>query len=243
MLSSEVFNNYISPVGLSHAIFRLTDFSSHAFDFSSSETSLEGSAQWALRSPRACQHTRLQVCDSQNLFWRLLLMLWRAVYRNWAYTPPHPRCPHHPTRIPTPAHRSGRKGPVQPNIPLRPLMPFLFSVIVHSVNQINSFSKHAILRGWNEADRPSDAIMYNCRRAVAYYDHCLCGSLSFKGISDVFPQRMLIDQSNYRVPKTLMVPKTEAQTGVETPCIPFNYNIHHPNTASGSKEGTEHRIF
>ncbi|XP_075240920.1 MAP kinase-activating death domain protein-like isoform X3 [Convolutriloba macropyga] len=56
--------------------------------------------------------------------------------------------------------------------------------------------------------------------------------------NDVFPQRMLIDQSNYRVPKTLMVPKTEAQTGVETPCIPFNYNIHHPNTASGSKEGT-----
>ena len=70
-----------------------------------------------------------------------------------------------------------------------------------------------------------------------------CGSLSFKFVSDVFPQRMLIDQSNYRVPKTLMVPQTEAQTGVETPCIPFNYNVHHPNTASGSKEGTEHRIF
>ena len=33
---------------------------------------------------------------------------------------------------------------------------------------------------------------------------------------------MLIDQSNYRVPKTLLVPQTEAQSGIETPCVPFH---------------------
>ncbi|XP_063717667.1 MAP kinase-activating death domain protein-like isoform X7 [Symsagittifera roscoffensis] len=40
--------------------------------------------------------------------------------------------------------------------------------------------------------------------------------------NDVFGQRMLIDQSNYRVPKTLLVPQTEAQSGIETPCVPFH---------------------
>ena len=38
MLSNEVCSNYISPVGLFLAIFRLTDFLSDAFDFSSSKT-------------------------------------------------------------------------------------------------------------------------------------------------------------------------------------------------------------
>ena len=36
--SNEVCSNYISPVGLFYAIFRLTDLSSDAYDFSSSKT-------------------------------------------------------------------------------------------------------------------------------------------------------------------------------------------------------------
>ena len=38
LLSNEVCSNYISPVGLFYAIFRLTDFSSDAFVFLSSKT-------------------------------------------------------------------------------------------------------------------------------------------------------------------------------------------------------------
>ena len=33
LLSNKILSNYISPVGLFHAIFRLTDSSSDAFDF------------------------------------------------------------------------------------------------------------------------------------------------------------------------------------------------------------------
>ena len=38
-----------------NAIFRLTDFSSDSFDFSSSKTGYTGSAQWALSAVRAFQ--------------------------------------------------------------------------------------------------------------------------------------------------------------------------------------------
>ena len=38
LLSNEVCSSYISPVGLFYAIFCLTNFSSDAFDFSSSKT-------------------------------------------------------------------------------------------------------------------------------------------------------------------------------------------------------------
>ena len=41
---------------------------------------------------RAFQLTSFQVRDSQNLFWRLILMVRRAVLRDWppAHFPPHP---------------------------------------------------------------------------------------------------------------------------------------------------------
>ena len=55
LLSNEVCSNYISPVGLFYALFRLTDFSSDAFDFSSSKTGYTGSAQRALSALRAFQ--------------------------------------------------------------------------------------------------------------------------------------------------------------------------------------------
>ena len=62
-----------------YAIFSLTDFSSDAFDFSSSKTGLTGSAQRTLSALRAFQLTSLQVWDSLKRFWRLILMVWRVV--------------------------------------------------------------------------------------------------------------------------------------------------------------------
>ena len=62
---------YISPVGLFfNAIFRLTDFSSDAFDFSSSKTGSTVSAQQALSSHRA-----FRLCFSSNCFGDLYLWL------------------------------------------------------------------------------------------------------------------------------------------------------------------------
>ena len=49
-----------------NAIFRLTDFSSDAFDFSSSKTGSTGSAQRALSALRA-----FQLCFTAQTFWRL----------------------------------------------------------------------------------------------------------------------------------------------------------------------------
>ena len=54
-----------------YAIFRLTNFSSDAFDFSSSKTGLTGSAQRALCALRA-----FQVCFSSNCLGDLYLYLW-----------------------------------------------------------------------------------------------------------------------------------------------------------------------
>ena len=126
MLSHEVCSNYISHVGLFNAIFRLTDFSSDPFDFSSSKNGEAGSAQQALSALRAFQLTSLQVCDSQKPFCRLILMVWWAVLRGWL--PPHKTLPPHQPPltsppIPTPAHRPGCKGLMQPTLPPPPHTP------------------------------------------------------------------------------------------------------------------------
>ena len=39
------------------------------------QTGQRGSAQWASSALRAFQLTSLQVCDSQKLFWRLILIV------------------------------------------------------------------------------------------------------------------------------------------------------------------------
>ena len=68
LLSNEVCSNYISPVGLFYAIFRLTDFSSDAFDFSSTKTGYIGSVQRALSALGA-----FQLCFSSDCFRDLYL--------------------------------------------------------------------------------------------------------------------------------------------------------------------------
>ena len=66
LLSKDVSSNYISPVGLFDAVFRLTDISSDPFLLSVSKARETGSAQRALSALRAFQITslRLHVCDS-----------------------------------------------------------------------------------------------------------------------------------------------------------------------------------
>ena len=92
---------------------------------------LKCSAQRALSSHRAVQPTSLQVCDSQKLFWRLILTVWAAVLRGWLlkqqHHPPPPQSSlQHPSPInppiPTPAHRLGRTGTLQPKTPPPPIV-------------------------------------------------------------------------------------------------------------------------
>ena len=88
LLSNEViFQTKFLAVCSSPIVF-LCNCSSDPFEFLSSKTRYQkGSGQWVLNSLRALQLTCLQVCDSQKLFGRLLLTLWRMVFSGWPRPP------------------------------------------------------------------------------------------------------------------------------------------------------------
>ena len=100
---------------VSYAIFRLIDFSSEPFDFSSLKTGLTGSAQRALSGFRV-----FQLCFSSNCFGDIYLYLWcegwfLEVGDTSSVDSPPPLLPHTPHRAHAPP--PPQCAPPPPNLP------------------------------------------------------------------------------------------------------------------------------
>ena len=89
------------------------------FNFSFSETRKRGGAQLALSYRRSFQLTSLPSVRFTNCIGDLYLWCEERFLEIDPTPAPTSPCP----PIPTPAHRSGRKGPMEPKIPLPQLPP------------------------------------------------------------------------------------------------------------------------